>query len=165
MRRIPTKPSRGLLDNSDNLTPPWRAADTDTSSGQGVQSKKGKGPAWTGTRTAMRSSGSTSQTANPLSYSSLDAEDADEEEFEDDDMEEEDDIGDEEDEEDDHLKEPTTRRIGRSLCSSSSAMMTLRDASRAQNGSGWCQGRRFQRYGRLSWGPIYLAKRSWLWKM
>ena len=113
MRRIPTKPSRGLLDNSDNLTPPWRVADTDTSSGQGVQSKKGKGPAWTGTKTAMRSSGSASQTANPLSYSSIDAEDADEEEFEDDDMEETEDMEDEEDEEDDHLNEPLRIRLDR----------------------------------------------------
>ena len=113
MRRIPTKPSRGSLDNSENLTPPWRAADTDTSSGHGVQSKKGQGAAWTGTRTAMRSSGSASQTANPLSYSFIDAEDADEEEFEDDDMEEEEDMEDVEDEEDDHLKEPLRIRLDR----------------------------------------------------
>ena len=113
MSRIPTKPSRRSVDNSDNLTPPWPAADTDTSSGLGIQEKKGKGPARTGTRTVMRSSGSASQTATPLSYSSIDAEDADEEEFEDDDVEEEEDMEDEEDEEDDQLKEPLRIRLDR----------------------------------------------------
>ena len=110
MRTIPTKPSRRSLDNSDNLTPPWRAADTDTSSGLGIQSKKGKGPARTGTRTVMRSSGSASMPATPLSYSSIDADDADEEAFEDDDVEEEEDM---EDEEDDQLKEPLRIRLDR----------------------------------------------------
>ena len=108
MRKIHNKPSRGSLDNNDNLTPPWRAADTDTSSGHGVQSKKGKGPAWTGTGTAIRRSRMASQTLNPTFVSSIDAEDADEEEFENDDMEEEEDM---EDEDDDHLKEPLRIRL------------------------------------------------------
>ena len=113
MRKLPTKPSRHSLDNSDNLTPPWRAADTDTSSGLGIRSKKGKEPARTGTRTVMRNSGSASLTPTPASYSSIDPEDADEEEFKDDDVEEEEDMEDQEDEEDDHLKEPLRIRLDR----------------------------------------------------
>ena len=96
MRTIPTKPSRRSVDNTDNLNPPWRVADMDTSLGLGIQSKKGKGPARTGTRTVMRSAGCPSLPAIPLSYSSIDAEDANEEEH--DDVEEEEDMEDEEDE-------------------------------------------------------------------
>ena len=113
MRMIPTKSSRCSVDNNDNLTPPWRAANTDTSLGLGIQSKKGKGSARTGTRTVMRSSGSASLLATLLSYSSIDAEDADEEEFEDDNVEEEKDIEDDEDEEDDQLKEPLCIKLNR----------------------------------------------------
>ena len=64
----------------------------------------------------MRSSGSASLPDISLSYSSIDAEDADEEEFEDDDVEEEEDMedeDDEEDEEDDRLKEPLRIRLDR----------------------------------------------------
>ena len=56
----------------------------------------------------MRNSGSASQTAISLLSSSIDADDAYEEEFEDDDVEEEEDM---EDEDDDQLKKPLRIRL------------------------------------------------------